>query len=1794
VSGTVKLNVKDGSDVVATVELSSGTTEAMAYFASPREGAVVSVEVSDDSTGTFTSVSVEILEQWIYQPGHHDAYLCARLGSTDNDALAEIDGDARLKDDNAAWLDQFYDEGWLPMSARSVVQETAAITTNPTFQAFRRFAAERIKWARRQEFVGYEFNGLNSILHFKRFVGGQVSEGADVWRGIAPPYTDVSSGNIEEGVEYEVRGTGGDSVTYDSTVYTPGERFTGVEGVGTFTESGTPSVREYEGIRPDARANGYSNEWVLHINTMPYSPSTSNTYYIENYTDHFPFINRCAVFGKGETGDLPSALQRHFHDASFTTDQGLQNPEAPGGYNYLDTVNTPNPPPGNWTGDEAEFAKSCPIYPRPYYVLRCQSYESGGTEYVKVTIQGRLHSCDQAPGIIDDDTDTNWLDNITYRTDENALVEYLEYPTRDCGQVTGDTSVSDDDDHQAVQGSCVPRFHLTKLVEKPYHDNNSQSDDSDTTLDARHLATLEWYLRAMCEGWVDSATTESIGDCESEVPSLASEVYDYTFENLLYQTSGVRSISPIIKNIINPPPDGHGQLPGQIARAEGWNTIARAVNALTRARVAIPASLERRTKDYEAIEEGSGWEEVAGSCGDLGRVLRYKESQPLLATELVDEEDWEPIASSWTAVSRQEITPNCQNGEFAIERFQGDVDFRWEPSDLDLRNAIHPDILELMQTSPVVMARLDEYRHIPEIVEDNGDFPDFTNNGQGYSDTAPATRTTTCKVVSQERVRTSISQSDLAYWRDGVGQEAKTLRAIHSITLTVGSTALTPVVEVPTVACAEELLGTIENLTHTNPPWLGESIELDWDDTTNATAYDVEVSIGGSVVNTYEVTTSSFSYDRARILADSADVRTVEFRVRPKNATYTGAWAAITVSNAAPYATTWQYAAINDTDVDVDIIVAQPGGGTHDRRIHIAQSSGFTPSEATANEPWRLDAGPAASLSPLAQNTTYYAVAELRDDWDLAHGTTSFTGEITFTTTGSTTVADLTGLADDGWLGDEVVFSWDAATNATSYSVVVLDDSGTTRLNTTTASTSYTWTTSAINTAGGPWRPIHVTVTPTAGSDQGASQTLSINNTKPDPVTAVTATDLGSGSVRVDWTNPVVSDKDAIRVYYKETAGVTTGDSYVSTTGETATITGVTAGATLYFRVEFRDTYVGDDYPITDEQSIDTSFSLATPTGLNAGDWNGEGLSLSWTAVANATGYKIDVRPNGGAVARTYTTASPALSYSLADLLGDNAQVRSVEFRVRATAGAEESSEATYTASNTKPGAVTGVTSSSPTDGVVIISWTADTDLDLRGYRVYYAESTGVTTSSPFVFVVGTSVTLSSLTAGGTLYYRIESVDEFVTDYPITAEASQAITAVTPVGAVTSLAWGGVWTGKTGTLTWTAASGALRYRVLVKVSGVTVGTYYTTETEWTYTTAQIVADGAQLRSGVSFDVRGEAGDQVGTADTVSVSNSQSGPATAGVTVTVTTNSMTIDWADATDADGDHQGYNVYFGLDELFDATPETKVNPALLTTSAILVSGLDEDTRYCFKVEFVDSFANAHLVTNAVCDRTLTVPQNGSSSSHSASSISSSSTSTAPTYDLAIANLDDDNAEYSQGDWDGYNAELTWDAATDATRYEVEIWPTGATSPAKTYDVYTNAFSWSGAMIEEAGGPWRSMEWRVTAEREGQRGNTLTLAVNNPQVDMPASLSASRNQHSITWSWSPDPSDTNWAGVRIYISLTPGIDTTTATPFISGAYSGGVSGFLIDGNLPHYWVIEFYDEFDGLHATSQEYVSFP
>lgn len=786
-TGEVVLEIKDGSTVLETVTIPAGTTSLIHWVETPHESVTIGVEVV---SGTFDSVSIEILEQWLYTPQHHDAYLLMRLKATNNDSGADIDGDGREELDNVSWLTQHLAEGWLVMGARNVVDEDTLMSNSPVWQAFRRFANDRIRWIRRQEFNDYEFDGTDSILTFKRYISGE-----DAFAGIAPPTSNVTSGSIEAGVKYEVRGDPGDSITYNTIIYSDGDTFTGEEGFTDYTTNGFPSVREYEGIRTTARAGEWTNEWVVHLNLKAYSPSTSNTFYIENYSDHFPYADRCTLFSGGDTGQLASYIKSHFNDASFTsTNIGLLTPENPTGYRYLDTLNTQL----GLGASTDEFAKSCPIYQRPYVIKSCTSFDSGGTEYVRIKIDGRIQSDENAPATIDDTTDIDdWTSStIPYRTDENALWEYLQYPGTDCSELIGDVSGNEDLDHQDVEGSCVPTFHFTKLVEKPYDDGNDQAGSADTPLDVHWMIALEWYLRCMCEGYVDAETTEEHIDCTTLPPTGASEIYDFKYSNLLLQAGSLTTISPILLQSV----EGFGPLPGQEALASMWNLYANAINLLTKVRIPLPSDLQVRTTDYDAIEAGSSWTEEAGTCGDTGRILRFVEveNQPLLELSLTSTSSWTTVATQFTAVSRQEITDTCTGGEFSIERTRGEVEYKWSPISTDLLHTIHPDVQDLLDERAVFLAEITEERHIPSIQEVLSD-PDFSQGGTDYADTAPTDSSVYCKLTEGFDISTNVVASDLALYRASVSDPLQSWNAYHTKVVDVAGSQGTPMVDVPLV-----------------------------------------------------------------------------------------------------------------------------------------------------------------------------------------------------------------------------------------------------------------------------------------------------------------------------------------------------------------------------------------------------------------------------------------------------------------------------------------------------------------------------------------------------------------------------------------------------------------------------------------------------------------------------------------------------------------------------------------------------------------------------------------------------------------------------------------------------------------------------------------------------------------------------------------------------------------------------------------------------------------------------------
>ena len=211
-----------------------------------------------------------------------------------------------------------------------------------------------------------------------------------------------------------------------------------------------------------------------------------------------------------------------------------------------------------------------------------------------------------------------------YRTDENAVMEYLRYmdtnadpaTVRNCKQSIGDSAAdatiwADDDN---PNGGCFMRFLMAKLPPEVSEDQptpNDAPDALDTPITMDEMVGLELYTRAGCEGFLDQATTEQ-RNCQGAY----SHLYDYTFSNLMLEATGgarpcggdVKQWFSFLPSVLRPDrPQGHSPLPTTKLCAEGFNDFVNSVNLLDKARVEFPFYVETR------VNTSSGFQAVTPS-----------------------------------------------------------------------------------------------------------------------------------------------------------------------------------------------------------------------------------------------------------------------------------------------------------------------------------------------------------------------------------------------------------------------------------------------------------------------------------------------------------------------------------------------------------------------------------------------------------------------------------------------------------------------------------------------------------------------------------------------------------------------------------------------------------------------------------------------------------------------------------------------------------------------------------------------------------------------------------------------------------------------------------------------------------------------------------------------------------------------------------------------------------------------------------------------------------------------------
>jgi hypothetical protein len=327
-----------------------------------------------------------------------------------------------------------------------------------------------------------------------------------------------------------------------------------------------PVVIQINGIIKKAPRNGTSNEWSMFAGFNHYNPSNSSVWKTDNYGDILPVLhNRCHVdsYNLGYK-EKYETLRNQFAYGNAP----IMVSEASPGYTYLDGV--------IGTNASRDFFSSCQIYTPPAQLesvklLPAQSTDSictGGMDYdqVVMTFTGRLQhakittsSTRAINAHIGAGTTASWtalkkdLELETYRTDENGIREYLcgiignglhnQFPDNlatpgyECRRgLIGDQAPDGDLYHSGDSpfGCCHPRFYFIRNVRKVYQDNN---DTVDLNIDSHMLAydfrVMEFYLRAMCGGFLNLAATKVSDYC---VEGYEDSFYaDYTFEELCYQ-----------------------------------------------------------------------------------------------------------------------------------------------------------------------------------------------------------------------------------------------------------------------------------------------------------------------------------------------------------------------------------------------------------------------------------------------------------------------------------------------------------------------------------------------------------------------------------------------------------------------------------------------------------------------------------------------------------------------------------------------------------------------------------------------------------------------------------------------------------------------------------------------------------------------------------------------------------------------------------------------------------------------------------------------------------------------------------------------------------------------------------------------------------------------------------------------------------------------------------------------------------------------------------------------------------
>lgn len=597
-------------------------------------------------------VNIEWSELYDYKPEIWDAYAYIRMCATNG--LGDEGDDYPYEIDQSATISNLYKAYGAVINLNSVSgvgQQFDTVNSNPVYESFRRQAHEWTRVLNRKQLHSYEVieheSKQKSVLWLKRYIY-----------------------NLDEDLNMDA-----------------------FDGLLEITAS-APSA-------------SFSNEWVMDMsfnlygNNLLETNNNSSEWKPEAYGDYFGMTQRCHILNPNISANRNPDMFKHFQEVRGDNIHELYRsrlfaPEALSAYTYAQQSNLPY---RYWEeSQKIGFYKSCQIYPDPYYVESCSVHNEAGVDLVRVQFNQRFQTVDEMTGSIVPRDKTNWESTFgliaqPYRTEENALMEYLiaaaggvQASTKigDCAANKVDLGTETGNPHGAV----LPRFFFTKLITKPFFEklsnytlsqpdlmvSESLLDPSKTTITCDRFIQMETYLRAICEGYVNS---DKAPDCNDPSLGIYSTAWDYTWEDLWFSVDHGKWWTTFPEALRSDEPIGYGPLPTTNVYAEALNRLSSAVNKLNRVRVPLPYKLLCQQKYYSGQSTTSNTWCGPHGCAKGGRF----DYSPPGASSLDLTTDWEECDGMSSYVQSEPVPLQCDLDKIKVQTTRLTTNFKFEPAD---------------------------------------------------------------------------------------------------------------------------------------------------------------------------------------------------------------------------------------------------------------------------------------------------------------------------------------------------------------------------------------------------------------------------------------------------------------------------------------------------------------------------------------------------------------------------------------------------------------------------------------------------------------------------------------------------------------------------------------------------------------------------------------------------------------------------------------------------------------------------------------------------------------------------------------------------------------------------------------------------------------------------------------------------------------------------------------------------------------------------------------------------------